>query len=534
MSRFNVMAEYVFCAHEKFVCRWLAVASIVVALQLFPVVPAVSETLPGPRLVIADGRGNWGAPSPYLHDRRGPGYVLTSFVFDTLLWKDESGALVPSLAESWREEGEGTQFTFTVDADARWHDGRPVTAEDVVFTFDYLRSNPYYSVDVSVIRAVVAIGEREVRFDLDRPFVPFLANVAGSMPILPRHVFSDVDNPRRFSDPEAFTGSGPFTLKVYDPVQGRYLFEANADYHLGAPAVGELAFIKMAPAAALAALEKGEVDVISSVRGERTETLNAAGLKTLTYQMSHPVRLKFNHAKDVLADPRVRHGVAHLVNRRRLIETVYLGQADLWDPRGLSILTSSDDDLYPYDPAAATGLLTEGGWRQDDGGQWDDASGQDVALKLVAMKRFDALARMIAAQLQDGGIKTSVLLFDRGGVDAALKRGDYDLALTTYSVLGDPDIFRHGIIGNRTDSDHYTADPELTALLTEQVWETDPERRAAMLDRAGELYAQALPSFNMLSERRTVAMREDVNLFFTPRGLAFGIPLVFNKRAFLR
>lgn len=485
----------------------------------------------GARVVIADAQGDWGMPSPYLHDRRGPGYVLSSLLFDTLVWKDGEGRFIPALAQSWQQDGAG--FTFQIDPAAKWHDGHPVTPDDVVFTFEYLRRHPYLSVDASVIRAVSRQGERGVRFDLERPFAPFLSDIAGTMPILPRHVFAGVENPLRFSDARALTGSGPYRLKSYDRLQGNYLFEAVADYYRGVPDVREIAFVKMSVPAAIAELKKGRVDVVTAVPATRLEELTSAGLRVLTYQMGHPVRLKFNHARDTLADARIRRGLAHLLDLERIIETVYLGQADLWNPAGTAPLVVGQVSPHPHDVEKARALLGAAGWRDDGGRAWRTSAGTVVALNLIATRHFDALARMVAAQMEEAGIRVTVALFDQGGFDQKLADGDYDLAIASFGMLGDVDTFRHGVIGTRPDSDRYTAHAELTALLNAQVSEMDPARRAVMMTRAGEVYLHEMPSFAMVSPRRSVGMNNRVRLFFTPTGVGPGIPSILNKQAFL-
>ncbi|QLA10851.1 hypothetical protein GD606_00430 [Desulfolutivibrio sulfodismutans DSM 3696] len=491
---------------------------------------AASQAAPIERVVIADTQGDWGAPSPYLHDKRGPGYVLTTLVFDTLIWKNGQGGLIPSLAASWRAEGES--YAFELDPAAKWHDGAPVTPEDVVFTFDYVKKHPYFNVDVSMVAAVEKTGPHSVTCTLSRPFVPFLTNVAGSLPILPRHIFEAVDDPGRFTAPKALTGSGPYRLAAYDQAQGQYLFAANPEYHLGAPLAGEIVFMRMSPPAALAALKTGQVDLATSVPAASIDELTAAGITCITFQTSHPVRLKFNHKKPILAQAAVRQGLAHLVDRPRMVETVYLGRADLWDARGLAPLAPGAADLYPHDPAAAARLLSSAGWTRQGDAPWRTETGE-AALTLVALKQYDALARMTAAQLTAGGVPVTVALHDRGGLNDRLTAGDYDLAVVSFSQLGDPDTLRHAVLGKRPESDDYAADPELTALLTAQVSETDPARRQAMVEAAGERFASELPSFCMLSAQAAAGSRDRIRFFVTPGGIGQGTPLILNKKAFL-
>lgn len=511
-------------------------------VYLIGIKSAYSDQSQMDRFIITDSRGNWGAPSPYLHDRRGPGYVLTSLVFDTLIWKSETGQFIPALARSWQQDG--TEITFQLDPAAKWHDGQPVTADDVVFTFAYLRQHPYLSVDASVIGSVHALGKHTVRFELSHSFAPFLPNIAGTMPILPRHIFEKIDNPQRFSAPEAMIGSGPYRVKAYDWLQGTYLFEAVADYYRGTPLVRQIAFVKKSTPAAIAALKKGDVDLVTMIPPGRLDEVKAAGLTVVSYQMHHPVRLKFNTARPDLAQRDIRQGLAHLIDREQILKTVYLGEADLWQEADFvaSLPAPSKGTPPPlpeppvdlsHDPTRAQALLRANGWHQAGNGAWQTSDGTPVSLSLIAARHFDALARLIAGQLGAAGIPCTVTLFDRGGLDQHLIKGDYDLALVSFSMLGDPDIFRQAVIGTRIDSDRYSADPTLTSLLTSQAFETDEDQRRILILRAVRRYLAALPSYPMISPRRAVGLSPRLHLTFTPGGLGPGIPTVLNKQSFL-
>jgi len=83
--------------------------------------------------------GDSGFPSPFAY-RRGPGYTQASMIYDTLMWKDSTGELLPWLAESFTQSADARTYTFTLRPGIRWHDGRPLSAQDVAFTFDYFRN----------------------------------------------------------------------------------------------------------------------------------------------------------------------------------------------------------------------------------------------------------------------------------------------------------------------------------------------------------------------------------------------------------
>ena len=220
-------------------------------------------------LTIADPTGDWGFPSPYGHYSRGPGYVRMSMIFDTLVWKDQNGC-VPALAESWQLEDDA--YVFNLRKNVSWHDGDPFTAKDVVFTINYIKEHPYQWVNSEPVKGAEVLDDYTVKLYLNKSYAPFIDMVAGTLPILPEHIYRDVSNPEEFQDDIALTGTGPYKLLDYDKAQGAYLYEACDDYYLGAPKVKQLKFVKVSSEMSASAMENGDVDA-ASVPPEMADSL---------------------------------------------------------------------------------------------------------------------------------------------------------------------------------------------------------------------------------------------------------------------
>ena len=121
---------------------------------------------------IADSKGDWGYPNPYRHYPRGPGYVRMSWVFDTLVWKDQKGYM-PALADSWSYDPGKLAFTFNLNPRAKWHDGQPLTAQDVVFTIEYFKKHPYSWISVDGETGPKPEDPTTVIIYLSKPYSPF-------------------------------------------------------------------------------------------------------------------------------------------------------------------------------------------------------------------------------------------------------------------------------------------------------------------------------------------------------------------------
>lgn len=487
------------------------------------------------RLTIADEQGDHGLPSPFTHAADGVGFVLTTLVFDSLLWRDQTGKLVPALAHEWKESADHRAVEFALRPGAYWHDTKPVTAADVAFTFNYFRRHPHPFLDVGAVAGVDDLGGGRVRVRLKQVYAPFVPQLAGSLPILPRHVFERLDDPRRMRMAE-IVGSGPYRLTGYDKASGRYRFSANNDYYLGRPRVSELVFVRMEPSLALGALRRGEVDMIRSLplpllpEAERFATV----VKT---QSGHPIRLRFNHARSPFADKRLRQALVRAIDREELLRIVEgsLGEVSVGRfLRGSPWQTGTPFAAYPFDLSAARRALGEQGFAVDADGRLRDRNGKPFAIELAAARNHARLASLLAGQLEKLGIAVEVRIVDAGILAARIGADDFDLALVTQGSNGDPESMTRQMVGTAPFSDAFRRRDDLVDLLTRQVASADTDERRNLLDQAQVIYADELPAFYLYSPLWATAANSKLRPWFTPGGFAFGIPLPLNKLMFVQ
>jgi len=303
-----------------------------------------------PVYTVADTTGDWGFPSPYAHYSRGPGYTRMSYLFDTLIWKDGEG-YVPALAESWDLEGDDV-YTFHLRDDVTWHDGEKFTAADVVFTVEYIKEHPYQWVDSSIIESAEALDDKTVKITLSEPYAPFLDQVGGTLPILPEHIWAEVDDPVTYRDQEALVGTGPYTLDVddYDQVQGTYRYLAYNDYYLGEPMVKELRFVKISAPNAAAELLQGNVNT-AGIEPEMIDQLEDDFEIISVPSHWWNYKLMINHQKGLMSDKRFRQALAYAIDRNELVEIAGRGYGLAGSPGFIppdnDWYNSEMDDLYP-------------------------------------------------------------------------------------------------------------------------------------------------------------------------------------------
>ncbi|MEA1872163.1 MAG: ABC transporter substrate-binding protein [Chloroflexota bacterium] len=482
---------------------------------------------------IADSAGDWGYPSPYTHYSRGPGYTRMSFIFETLVWKDDSG-FVPALATDWEYVEEENAYIFELRDDVTWHDGTNFTAEDVVFTFEYTKQHPYQWVDSSLVESAEAIDEYTVKLYLSQPYAPFFQSVAGTQPIIPKPIWQNVTEPEKFTDGQAVIGTGPYTLADYSQEHGTYLYKAYSDYYLGKPAVDELKFVKINAAMIPSALEQGSVNA-GDVPPEIISELEEAGLTIITAPYAWNAKLMINHQKEPLSSKQSRQALAYAINRTALVEITQTGHALAGSP-GLMPPTSSwynpDTPQYEYDPTRAKQLLEGLNYTLENG--YFTKDGEELELELIATAQFKEVGQFVKDQLEAVGIKIEFSTLEAKTVDARVEAWDFDLSIYGHGGLYEPSILYKVILGEGFNSARYHSNETLNQLLEDQLSEMDAGERKELVWQIQEIYAEDLPALTLYYPNWYWAHDGSVDLFYTKDGIASGVPIPLNRLAFVK
>jgi peptide/nickel transport system substrate-binding protein len=482
---------------------------------------------------IADSTGDWGYPSPYAHYARGPGYVLMSFIFETLVWKDATD-FVPQLAREWKYNADENAYVFKLQKNVQWHDGTSFSAEDVVFTFQYTKEHPYPWVDNTVIKSVEAVDPHTVKLYLNRPYAPFLHDVVGTQPIMPKHIWEGVDKPDQFTGPEAAIGTGPYTLADYSKEHGTYLYKAFDGYYLGKPAVKEIRFVKMSAEMIPAALKGGSANA-GSVPPEIVSEMQEAGLTVITAPVAWNAKMSINHKKAPLSSKKFRHALAYAIDRDALVQITQRGHAVAGSP-GMVPPTSSwynpKTPQYGYDPAQAEHLLEELGYTRE--GTYFTKDGQELRLGLIATAQFKEVGQFIMNQLEAAGIRIDFKTLEAKTVDAKVEAWDFDLSIYGHGGLYEPSFLNKAIIGQGFFSARYDSDERLNQLLQAQLTEMDSNKRKKLVAEIQELYAEELPALTLYYPKWYWAHDGTVDLYFTKDGIASGVPIPLNRMAFVK
>lgn len=277
------------------------------------------------------------------------GYPLMTLVYDTLMWRDAQGVPRPWLARSVRRSSDGRTITIRLHRGVRWQDGRPLTADDVAFTFAYVRERPHprFTPELRSVEGVQAVAPDRLVIRLRHPSLGFLDQPLSDLPILPRHIWEGLPA-NRLAPAGLPVGSGPYRLVRH--VKGRlYVFRANNRYFRGRPAVATVAVPIIRRAADMTlALERRRVDALpvplDSTAATQLDDVGERVAETPSYVgtvlMFNTRRAPFNNpdARRAVAEaldlPRIANALSRSAGERAAVAAVrgYLHPDSTWAP----------------------------------------------------------------------------------------------------------------------------------------------------------------------------------------------------------
>ena len=436
----------------------------------------------------ADGQLTWGvhvslAPT-WFDPAEAPGIITPYMIYyalhDAMVKPMPGQPAAPSLAESWTVSKDGLVYEFVLRKGVKFHDGEPLTSEDVKFSFERYRGSAKNSLKERVV-AVETPDPGRVRFRLKAPwpdFITFYTGASGAGWIVPKTYVEKVGD-------EAFkkapVGAGPYRFVSFTPGV-ELVLEAFDQYWRKPPQVKRLVF-KVIPdeATRLAALKRGEVDIAYSVRGELAEELQRTpGLTLKPTVIQAPFWLYFADQWDPKSpwhDQRVRLAASLAIDRSTINQALTLGHSKITG----SIIPNNFEFFWQPPPpvldiAGAKKLLGHAGYPNgfDAGDFYCDAS-------------YANLAEVVMNNLQAVGIKVKLVPLERAAFFKAYAEKKLKNVIQAAS----------GAFGNAatrleafvvTDGTYvYGSYPDLDGLFREQASELDSKRRDATLQKMQQI-----------------------------------------------
>jgi len=408
-------------------------------------------------------------------------FMVLYALHDALVKPMPGQPMAPSLAESWTASRDGLVYEFALRNGVTFHNGDPLTAEDVKFSFERYRGSSAKALHERVARVEVVDAHR-VRFVLKAPWPDFLTFYAtpatGAAWIVPKRYVERVGDDGFKRAP---VGAGPYKLVSFSPGV-ELVLEANESYWRKVPSVKRLV-LRAVPdeSTRLAMLKRGEADIAYSIRGALAQELARTPGLTLkpvagTFTEWLTLTEQWN-AKSPWHDQRVRLAASLAINRKEINNAEYLGHGRLSAsiiPRDFAFAWPAP--AYPYDPERARRLLAEAGYPR----------GFD-ALEVATDNTYAPVGEAVVNDLQAVGIRTRLRVMER----AAYLNADAEKAFKHIVRVGSAAA---GNAATRIEAfvisggiRSYGGYPDIDGLYKEQAIQMDVKKREAILHRIQQL-----------------------------------------------
>jgi peptide/nickel transport system substrate-binding protein len=410
---------------------------------------------------------------------------VSSVVYSRLFRPDHAGKIVGDLVESYEVSPDGLTWTLKLRQNAQWHDGKPFTSDDVLFTWETLfDANTASSLDLNqpMVRSFEAQGTHGFVFHLKYADAGFLAPLT-EIAILPAHRLRGKD----VSMIPHPVGTGPY--KLVRRAGRDYVFEAHAAYPFGAPAIPRLT-LRVIPNddARAEAVAKGEVH-LAQVKAQHVEKLRAtSGVRVYRMKTGAWRAMPLNLRRPALKDARVRRAIDLAIDREKIVAAALpgAGQPAYGPIPPASWAFAAEMNARRYGPAAAARLLDQAGWAKNKDGR-RERDGVPLALDIIVWKdelfRRSA-AEMVRDQLGTLGVTVNLHLVDNVEYNRlAGAMGDkYDTFIGGWGGLLDPgdNLAKKYRTGGSQNYGGYS-NPEVDRLL-DRVRALGPEQRGAARD----------------------------------------------------
>ena len=393
---------------------------------------------------------------------------LTALVYSGLLRATPSGELIPDLAEKYVVSPDGLTYTFTLKEELFWHDGEPVTADDVVLTITRVQDPLLKSPKRASWEGVHTkkIDERTVEFSLEQPYSPFLENTA-NLGILPAHLWGKI-SAEQFSFAkfnETPIGSGPYKIKELRKdnagIPAYYDLVPFSRFSLGRPFVADIRFRFYAnEESLLAGLTSGEIDAVNAITPQKArEFVPSEGRAVEQYRLPRVFGIFLNQNQNTLFTQKpVREALDTVVDRREITAAVLDGfgtpLTGPLPPGALGFSEEANEEATDADARteAALAILKKAGWKPNaKTGVMEKVtkSGTELlsfSLAVPDTEEVRRAAELVKAQWEGIGAKVTMRVFDQSDLHQSIIRPRKYDALFFGEIIGresDPFAFWH-------------------------------------------------------------------------------------------
>ncbi len=417
-------------------------------------------------------------------------FRMLELIYDPLLALDKDMKVIPNLAESWKWSEDGKTLTMTLRKNVKFHNGDPMTSEDVKFTFERILDEKTAAAARSFFTDIIGIETPDantVVFKLKSPNAAILAAMTNpNSGIVSKKLIGGGQDPAKVA-----VGTGAFKLVDWQPDK-IFKLEANKDFWIpGLPRLAGIEFRTIPDEASILAGLRAKTLDWALINDPRVGIRAGAGGSTLTVSRAPALAyhvLQLNASRPMFKDLKVRQAVSCAIDRQEVLDVASLGEGEVTPPATPPFYRAKLDDLFCYkkDVEKAKKLLA-------------DAGNPTVKFKIMAAvdepPTAVAEAQNIQAQLKKVGIETEIETYELGVYVQKWLAADFDAVVALNGGNPDPDImfFRYWhSTGNLNKVANYRA-PEIDKLLEQGRATSDPAKRKVIYDDVQKKLTEAVP-----------------------------------------
>lgn len=474
--------------------------------------------------------GIFGSPrflNPVLNQVNDTDRDLSAVIFSGLMKYDGQGNLINDAAAKYAVGEFGKIYEITLKKDIKWQDGKPLTAEDVIFTLQVIQ-NPDYR---SPLRAlwqsieIEKINDLGVRFKLKNAYAPFLNNL--TFGILPKHLWENVA-PAQFALHELNLkpiGSGPYKFKKLQKDKNGAIktleVETFKNYFGSEPYLTNIVFkFYSSESEVLSAQKKGEINAFNFISAKNLVDLNknSNGLTVYPIILPRYFAVFFNQSQNpLLADKTIRQALAYATDKKKIVAGVFNGFGQEIDSPVLPGMAEFSDKIkiYNFAPEQAKNILMSGGWKDlDNDGFLEKEKPKEkskekeiikleITLTTIDWPELTQTAQILQNQWAQIGVKLNLDLKDTAKIQNEVIKPRQYQSLLFGEVLGQkPDLFHFWHSSQTRESGLNLAlyeNPEVDKLLSGALEDLDENSRIKKVQQAVNLITEDLPAIFLFS-----------------------------------
>lgn len=379
--------------------------------------------------------------------------IVISFVYDSLFEVDKNLNFTPKIVKEYTVSPDSKVFRFRIRENARWQDGKPITADDVIYTYSMI-TNPISRAFNKVaqykdVEYVKKIDELTFEVKYRQPYAPALESWA--MIPIPKHIFEkeDFQNTKYNTFP---VGSGAYEVKKVVP--GQYIILERITNYWDAdntPKIKRIVFkIIKDPTVEFNALKVGEVD-LAGIRpidwiNQAQEDWFKQKFNTYKYYTLNISQIALNLKDEILSDKLVRKALSHSVNKEEIKKSVYFGLAEPlsgpFPPNSWAFNPNVKD--YEFSLEKASKLLDEAGWKDTDGDGVRDKGGKKLSLELIIPQGSETgikIGEILKETLKNIGVELNIRVMEWSMVTKTIESKTFQMVMFGWSLSLDPDPY---------------------------------------------------------------------------------------------